>query len=368
MKTASSSSATPSRNDWPDSDAVTVTVVTPAFRAEGFIEETIRSVHAQSHRPLQHVVVDDCSPDNQNHVIERLAGELSGSGYRIDLVRHDVNRGAAQALLTGIAAADGEAICWLSADDLFVDDSKTSEQIRLLDHVDITFDDACLEGPDQATALLSRPTWPLGIRRNRALAEWQPDAVLVGLLFQNPINGTSVMIRRDVLRDTVSFDPALGNLDADADFFLRASALGLTMRPRLGVGTLYRIHPGQTSQRTDAMAWGRALSRSRILAALADSGRLDELLLRHRGLLAGAVLSANWCSPDAVRELSARMEATGDRGLSLLAAAARRITRLRGLPLLPPAEIAARVAESTASGEFARFSEKLAKRDNAPEQ
>lgn len=110
------------------------------------------------------------------------------------------------------------------------------------------------------------------------------------------------------------------------------------------------------------------MSRSRILVALADSGALDELLLRNRRLLAGAVLSANWCSPDAVRELSVRMDATGDRRLAVLAAAARQIIQLRRLPLLPPSEIAARVVQSTASGEFARFSQKLAQRRDAPAQ
>jgi glycosyltransferase involved in cell wall biosynthesis len=51
-----------------------VSVITPCRNAEAFIGQTIESVLAQSHAPVEHVIVDDGSEDGSWTVIDRFAG------------------------------------------------------------------------------------------------------------------------------------------------------------------------------------------------------------------------------------------------------------------------------------------------------
>ena len=60
------------------SDAPLVSVVTPAYKAQDFIEETMRSVWAQDYRPLEHVIVDDCSPDATGELAREAASRPNG--------------------------------------------------------------------------------------------------------------------------------------------------------------------------------------------------------------------------------------------------------------------------------------------------
>ena len=48
-----------------------VSIITPAWRAAGYIEETIASVQAQTYSNWEMLIVDDFSPDNTCEVIEK---------------------------------------------------------------------------------------------------------------------------------------------------------------------------------------------------------------------------------------------------------------------------------------------------------
>ncbi|TGR59885.1 glycosyltransferase family 2 protein, partial [Mesorhizobium sp. M2D.F.Ca.ET.223.01.1.1] len=50
-----------------------VAVVIPAYNAEPFIERTLASVLAQTHRNIEIIVVDDGSTDGTASIVRRLA-------------------------------------------------------------------------------------------------------------------------------------------------------------------------------------------------------------------------------------------------------------------------------------------------------
>ncbi len=100
-----------------------VSVIVPVYNAAEFIEETIRTVQAQSFGEWELLLVDDCSKDNGCDVIERYMALDS----RIRLIRQEKNGGAAAARNAGVLKARGRYICFLDADDLWESDKLSSE-------------------------------------------------------------------------------------------------------------------------------------------------------------------------------------------------------------------------------------------------
>lgn len=338
-----------------------VTVVTPAYNAQPFIEEAMRSVHAQTHRPLEHLVVDDASTDATAALVTTLAGELTSPDYRVTLLSHQQNQGAASALVHGVEAANGDAVGWLSADDAYVDPRKTSEQLELLEHSDVVFDTQFRTGAAPGTAGLVRARWPLAMHASADLRSFRPDALLVGLLFANPINGSSVLLRRHVFRDVATFDLALGNIDADADMWLRLSALNVRMTPRHAPGIFYRRHAGQTSNRVAEMVEGTAISRLRVIEALHERGLLLRLLRARRSILRLATLSGQHRARPAVASALADLYAQAGNVQEPWVRAVRFDLRRGGL-LPAPAQmdrLRRRARELQGSAEFQRFLARL---------
>lgn len=264
-----------------------ISVVIPAYRAESFIRETLESVLRQTWRPLEVLVVDDASDDGTVAVVESVIAENATHDVVVRLVRHESNRGAASALNTGIEASRGDYVAWLSADDVYVDPDKTTRQLRAMrPGTAMVFDWRFLTGKNIAEAEAVSVGWPrlLHDRSQRALS---PRANFLSLMYANPINGSSALMRRDVLRQVGGFDFRLGNVDADADLWMRLSVAGWTISGSDAVGIFYRVHSRQTSQDQPAMATGMTLSRVRMLLMLQRWGLLDSLVAE-TAVLAGA--------------------------------------------------------------------------------
>lgn len=99
-----------------------VSILIPAYKAEAFLEETVRSAENQTWPRKEIIVVDDGSPDRTFEVAKRLA---SGS---VKVVRQD-NGGAPAARNKALSLAQGDYIQWLDADDL-LHPEKISTQLQ----------------------------------------------------------------------------------------------------------------------------------------------------------------------------------------------------------------------------------------------
>ena len=89
-----------------------ISVILPAYNAEAYIEEAVRSALAQTWSELEVLVVDDGSADRTREICEQLA-KADG---RLRVLSRE-NGGAAAARNTGIAEAKGDFFCFLDADD-----------------------------------------------------------------------------------------------------------------------------------------------------------------------------------------------------------------------------------------------------------
>lgn len=101
-----------------------ISVMIGAYNAEPYLAEAIDSVFAQTHRPLELIVVDDGSTDGTADVARSY-------GDRIVFASQE-NRGNGGARNTAVGLAGGEYFAFLDADDRFVPD-KLERQLAALD-------------------------------------------------------------------------------------------------------------------------------------------------------------------------------------------------------------------------------------------
>lgn len=92
-----------------------VSIVTPVFNAERFIQDTIASVQAQTYENWELLLVDDQSSDKSVELIK----QAQKNDARIKLIAMPQNGGAAKARNKGTETATGRYVAFLDADDLW---------------------------------------------------------------------------------------------------------------------------------------------------------------------------------------------------------------------------------------------------------
>jgi glycosyltransferase involved in cell wall biosynthesis len=103
-----------------------VSILIPAFNAEKWIGDTIKSAIGQTWPRKEIIVVDDGSSDRTAEV----ARQFSSTDV---LVETQQNQGAAAARNRALSLSQGDYIQWLDADDLLSPD-KVAQQIETATH------------------------------------------------------------------------------------------------------------------------------------------------------------------------------------------------------------------------------------------
>jgi glycosyltransferase involved in cell wall biosynthesis/ADP-heptose:LPS heptosyltransferase len=85
-----------------------VSIVTPVFNAEKWIERCINSILSQDYPRIEHIIVDGGSKDNTLKICGR---------YKHLVVHSRPDRGQSDAINKGFSIATGEILAWLCADD-----------------------------------------------------------------------------------------------------------------------------------------------------------------------------------------------------------------------------------------------------------
>ena len=108
-------------------DCGLVSVIMPSYNTEKYIAESIRSVQNQTYQNWELIIVDDCSTDKTNTVVESLMEDT-----RIRFLRNDHNSGAAVSRNYALREAKGRWIAFLDSDDLWTAD-KLEQQLRFME-------------------------------------------------------------------------------------------------------------------------------------------------------------------------------------------------------------------------------------------
>lgn len=92
-----------------------VSIITPSYNSEKYIQETIASVKAQTYGTWGHIIIDDASSDSTLTIVKQLAEEDT----RIKWLQLQKNSGSAVARNHGIEKANGAYLTFIDADDIW---------------------------------------------------------------------------------------------------------------------------------------------------------------------------------------------------------------------------------------------------------
>ena len=96
-----------------------VSILIPVYNTAKYLPRCLKSVQEQTLKEIEIIAVNDASPDNAAEVLAEYAAKDS----RIKVVTHEKNGGILAARLSGIAAAKGEFLIFLDADDFLDTDT-----------------------------------------------------------------------------------------------------------------------------------------------------------------------------------------------------------------------------------------------------
>jgi teichuronic acid biosynthesis glycosyltransferase TuaG len=238
-----------------------VSVVIPVYNQADFVVAAIDSVLAQDYPHIDLTVVDDGSTDATPRLLAAHPGTFT--------VLTQPNRGAAAALNRGIRESRGEFVCWLSADDLFLPGKVTRQVEAFGGDPELGLVYTGYERIRADGASIIRVPSPLPVH---------PDPFVM-VFWQNSINGSSVMVRREVFETCGAFDESL-RADVDGDMWLRLTQR-YDVRRIDGVYLKYRVHDQALSANRPLMVASLTEVRRRYLRSGVLQGRLAAAGKRH---------------------------------------------------------------------------------------
>lgn len=214
-----------------------ISVCIAAYKADKYLEATLRTVYSQTFKNWELVVTEDGSKDRTEDFVAELAHKIP---QRVVYSRHESNRGLAATRNTGIATAKGDWIAFLDADDLWKPDHLenlvSASQIEECDAVysgSIQYDDATW------TKLSTRAP------SERDLADL-PVALYTGRL---SIMSSAVMIKRESMQRFGPFAMEF-KICSNSEYWLRILFKGGRMIYSGSNTCIYRQHNGGLSGKT----------------------------------------------------------------------------------------------------------------------
>ena len=90
-----------------------ISVITPAYNAEQYLEQSMMSILNQTYKDIELIVINDCSTDNT----EKIAINIAKKDERVKVIKTPTNLGVGGARCEGLKIAKGDYIFLADADD-----------------------------------------------------------------------------------------------------------------------------------------------------------------------------------------------------------------------------------------------------------
>lgn len=213
-----------------------VSILFPVYNTAAFLKEAVDSMMSQTFKDFELIVLDDCSPDNAEEILD----EYDDS--RIVRYRGTQNVGLGNVLNVGLSMAKGEYIARMDSDDISLP-NRLQFQVDYLD-----------SHPEYD--LVSVGMREFGTREKDHYYDNETEQIKFNALFYSPVLHASSMWRKRSFEGLLydqSFVPS-----EDYDLWTRALVKGVRMRNLPDVLYLYRRFEGQTTYKITSAKWAAA--------------------------------------------------------------------------------------------------------------
>jgi len=110
-----------------------VSIIVASYNNEQYLRECLESCIAQTYRPLEVIVADDCSTDNSRSILTEYAQRYPEV---IRPIFNSCNLGIAANRHNAITKCHGVYLCALDSDDMFASEKKIAREMQvILDHL-----------------------------------------------------------------------------------------------------------------------------------------------------------------------------------------------------------------------------------------
>nr|WP_275330581.1 glycosyltransferase family 2 protein [Nodosilinea sp. TSF1-S3]MDF0364670.1 glycosyltransferase family 2 protein [Nodosilinea sp. TSF1-S3] len=227
-----------------------LSVVITCYREGDLLLEAVESARQQTQPPLEIVIVNDASPcDRTNQVCRQLEQDPD-----IRLVWQAVNGGPSVARNAGFAAAQGEILVPLDADDLLPSDALGHIQQAFAEHSEAGFvygSYLCQRHPGDTRVVKAAPISLHSLLRARRFS-LSTNWTLIG----------TAPLRKSLWEAVGHSDPELGAEDLhDLEFWVRAMALPCGYYGTPAVIYIWRKYLGSNSRNVSPMSWYRVAQK-----------------------------------------------------------------------------------------------------------
>lgn len=212
-----------------------VSAIIPTYNHAAYLGEAIDSVLAQTHAPVEVIVIDDGSTDDTEEVLSRYSNQI--------VAVRQPNAGVSAARNRGAARASGDLLAFLDADDIWLPAKIELQVNRFLSEGSLGLVHCGIEEIDAGGK-------GLGAHQD-GIEGWAADEMLMFRRSTILGGGSGVMIPRALFIEAGGFDEEMST-SADWDLYYR-----LATRRRIGfvpeVLLKYRIHRSNMHNNISAM-------------------------------------------------------------------------------------------------------------------
>lgn len=105
-----------------------ISIITPTYNSEAYIKQTLDSIHHQTYKNFEHVVIDGLSTDRTLEIVK---------AYDNITVISEKDSGQSDAINKGFSLINGDIFAWQNGDDLYTPDTFQTVVDYFISHPDV---------------------------------------------------------------------------------------------------------------------------------------------------------------------------------------------------------------------------------------
>lgn len=193
---------------------MSISVITPTYNLENYIQETYGSLKKQSYTDWEWIIVDDDSTDKTLEIIR------GWSDKRITVIESAHTGNLAILRNIGARVAKGEYLAFVDGDDICESDKFRSQIALSESNPEITWSHTNTRILTDATGVISNRTINTSLQPIMS-----PDMAFGSLAYRNFICISTVLVKRSVFEEVGGFDERFDRCE-DINLWLRLAARG----------------------------------------------------------------------------------------------------------------------------------------------